>query len=345
MDKPISNYKYQHDKVNMADAIPLNTPFTIVVEPTNICNFRCSFCFHSLNREELFKKGFRQNNMSFDLFKKIIADIVCFPKKIKVLRFSGFGEPLLNRKLSRMVEYAKACDAVERTMIISNGSLLTHELSDSLISAGVDELLISVEGLSGKKYKELCSADIVFEEFVDNIKYFNRHKGNCRLFARILNDGMSDEDCRRFNRLFKPITDGVFVDNIIPLFTGVNYSSLVADFAKDIEGNPKKSLNVCIQPFNSLFIHASGNVSACCTDYLERLVFGDVTDESMIDIWNGRKLNNFRVGQLQRKRKIQSRCKNCDYMNYVNQEENFIEDQSEEILARMTNADHQERHA
>ncbi len=337
MDNQIENYKYKHKKVNMADAIPLDTPFTIVIEPTNACNFKCSFCFHSLKSDVLRNKGFSQDYMSLDQYKKIIGDIVGFPNKIKVLRFSGFGEPLLNKKLSQMIEYAKEFNVAERIMVISNGSLLTNELSSSLIKAGLDELLISVEGLTGEKYKELCSIDINFEKFVDNINYFYNHKNGCKVYAKIINADMRKTDYKRFYNIFEAITDGIFMDNIIPIFTGVDYSALVSDGSKDIEGKPKKSLAVCIQPFNSLFIHATGHVSACCTDYLEELTFGNVFNESLMNIWNGQKLNKFRVMHLKKMHKNHLQCKKCDYMNYVNQDENIIDGQSEEILARMAN--------
>lgn len=337
MANQIVNYKYKHKKVNMADAIPLDTPFTIVIEPTNACNFKCSFCFHSLKGEPLLKKGFHQNNLSLDQYKKIIADIASFPQKVKVLRFSGFGEPLINKKLDRMIEYAKEFDVAEQIMVISNGSLLTNELSDSLIKAGLDELLISVEGLSGEKYKELCSVDINYKKFIDNMNYFYIHRNKCKIFARILNGDMGEADYKRFYDIFETITDGAFVDNIIPLFNGVDYSELVSDGSKDIEGKPKRSVEVCIQPFNSLFIHASGNVSACCTDYLEEIAFGNVFNESLMNIWNGKKLNKFRVMHLKKMHKKHLQCQKCDYMNYVNQEENIIDGQSEEILARMVN--------
>ncbi len=337
MDNQIANYIYKHKKVDMADVIPLDTPFTIVIEPTNACNFKCAFCFHSLKGEALSKKGFSQNNLSLDQYKKIIGDIAGFPQKIKVLRFSGFGEPLLNKELCRMIEYAKEFNIAERIMIISNGSLLTNELSDSLIKAGLDEFYISIEGLTGERYKELCSVDINFEKFVDNINYFYEHRNKCKIFAKILNDDMDEADFKQFYGIFGAITDDIFMDNIIPIFTGVDYSTFVGDGSKDIEGKPKKSLEVCIQPFNSLFIHASGNVSACCTDYLEKIAFGNVFRESLMNIWNGNKLNKFRVMHLKKMHKRHLQCKKCDYMNYVNQEENIIDNQSEEILARMVN--------
>lgn len=336
MDNQIANYKYNHKKVNMADAIPLATPFTIVIEPTNACNFSCSFCFHSLLKETSDKRSFKQSYLRLDKYKRIISDMMKFPQKIKVLRFSGFGEPLLHKKLSQMIQYAKACNVAERIMVISNGSLLTYKISDALQEAGLDEILISVEGLSDEKYKEVCSVDVDFGKLLDNIKYFHNNKNGAKVFARILNNDMKEADFKLFNNLFKSITDEVFVDNIVPLFNGVDYSTLINDYSKDIEGNPKKSLEVCVQPFNSLFIHASGNVSACCVDYMEEIIFGNLLQESLIDIWAGKKLNNFRMMHLKKMRKNHLQCRRCDYLNYVTQDENILDDRAKEVLVRMS---------
>lgn len=273
MSNQIANYKYKHKKVNMADTIPLDTPFIIVIEPTNACNFKYSFCFHSLLKEDLAQNGFTQNTLSLGQFQKIIQGQTSFPKIIKMLRFSGFGETLLNKKLSKMIEFTKEIDIAEQIMVISNGSLLTTELSDSLIDAGLDELLISVEGLSGKINRKLCSVDIDFENFITNINYFYNNIKECKLYARILTDDRREADYKLFDETFGNIVDTIFIDKIIPLFAGVDYSTFAGDILKDIERNPKKSLDICVQPFNSLFIHASGNVSACCTDYLERILF------------------------------------------------------------------------
>lgn len=40
---------------------------------------------------------------------------------------------------------------------------------------------------------------------------------------------------------------------------------------------------------------------------------------------------------LKKKRNNYLHCKICDYMNYVNQEENILDNRSEEILERMMN--------
>lgn len=338
MGNRIANYKYKHKKVSMADAIPLYTPFTIVIEPTNACNFKCAFCFHSLSNDELKRKGFKKNILELDDLKKIIDDIEKSKFKIKVLRFSGFGEPLLNKKLPDMIYYAKEKNIAERIMVISNGSHLNYELSLELIDTGLDEMLISVQGLSDHHYKKLCSVEFNFKELVNNIKFYHLNKNNSLIHTRILSNGMTEQECNLYYETFNDITDGAFIDNIFPLFKGVDYTGLVHDYNVDIEGKPIKDLNICVQPFNALFVHASGNVTVCSNDYLEKIDLGNIQQKSITDIWNGNKLYNFRVMHLRKLRKEHIICGDCDYMNYVNQEESILDGREEEILLRLNNS-------
>ncbi len=337
MNNQIANYKYKHKKVNMADAIPLDTPFTIVIEPTNICNFKCAFCFHSLSKESLNKKGFKPNTLSLENFKKVIDDISHFKNKLKLLRFSGFGEPLLNKELPNMIAYSKEKNVAERIMVITNGSMLNAEYSLDLIKSGLDELFISVEGLSDSHYKKICSVDFNFNKLIENIKFYYKNKGNSLITTRILSNGMTENDCNFYYNTFNDITDGAFIDNIFPLFNGVDYTGLVNDKNVDVEGKPIKNLDTCIQPFNTFWIHASGNVTVCSKDYLEKICFGNIKNKDIVQIWKGKELRNFRIMHLEKRRKNHFLCGDCDYMNFVNQGESIIDGHENEILNRLGN--------
>jgi len=78
--------------------------------------------------------------------------------------FNGQGEPLINKDIPVMVKMAKDAEIAERVEIISNGSLLDKTMSDRLIEAGLDTLRISLQGLNSKKYKDICGANINFDD-------------------------------------------------------------------------------------------------------------------------------------------------------------------------------------
>ncbi|RLA98495.1 MAG: radical SAM protein, partial [Deltaproteobacteria bacterium] len=146
-------------RVRLAEVLPLRTPFMIEIYPMYACNFFCKYCMMSLEKE---KRGAisRKVVMDFDLYKKCIDDITTFPDKLKILRFAGIGEPLLHKKMADMVEYAASKDVADKIEIITNGSLLTPKLSDSLISAGLSRLIVSIQGTTKEKYKEISGVNI-----------------------------------------------------------------------------------------------------------------------------------------------------------------------------------------
>ena len=70
-----------------------------VIEPTDICNFRCSICPHSQEWNNT-----QHGIMDLSLFKRIvsqIADSAC------VIQLYWMGEPLLNPNIIEMIAFCK----------------------------------------------------------------------------------------------------------------------------------------------------------------------------------------------------------------------------------------------
>ena len=88
----------------LEDVIPLSTPFSICIDPSNVCNFKCQFCAVQYSDEPV---SFKKQIMDYDFFCKIIDDISAFGQKLKVLRLNGQGEPLVNPRFPDMIAYAK----------------------------------------------------------------------------------------------------------------------------------------------------------------------------------------------------------------------------------------------
>jgi MoaA/NifB/PqqE/SkfB family radical SAM enzyme len=41
------------DRVPLAETVPLKSPLSLYVFPSNACNFRCTYCAHSMKKDEL----------------------------------------------------------------------------------------------------------------------------------------------------------------------------------------------------------------------------------------------------------------------------------------------------
>ena len=95
---------------NLRDVVPLDTPYALFIDPTNFCNFHCSFCPRNL--ECFHEYAGKYVHMDMGLYKKIISDIKMFPQKLKVVRLYFLGEPLLNRVFVRCFYYYAKATAV-----------------------------------------------------------------------------------------------------------------------------------------------------------------------------------------------------------------------------------------
>ena len=64
--------------------------------------------------------------------------------------FTGWGEPLLNKRIFRMIRMAKERDCL--TTMTSNGTALVQKNCLSLIESGLDSLVVSVDGMRPETY-------------------------------------------------------------------------------------------------------------------------------------------------------------------------------------------------
>ena len=86
--------------------LPLDTPLSLLIDPSNICNFQCKFC--PTGDKELLKSVNRPKGMmEYDLFCKIVDDIAGFNKKIRKIDIYKDGEPFLNKDVCRMIKYGR----------------------------------------------------------------------------------------------------------------------------------------------------------------------------------------------------------------------------------------------
>lgn len=328
--KPI----YGTERIKLAEVIPLQTPFSMFVFPTTYCNFKCVYCAHSLGRIEMKEKyGFTPETMSLNTYDKIIEQIKKFPNKLKMLSLTGQGEPLMNKNLPLMVKKAKEANIAERIEIITNAALLTKDMADGLIDAGLDTLRVSLQGLSTEKYKEICGVAINFEEFMENIRYFYKHKKTTQFFVKIMDVSLEKGEEDKFYQLFDDCTDRMYIEKMLPAYDGV---SLTQDMKVEYDryGRKHEKRKVCPLPFFMLGIFPNGDVEPCDTIY-KPVVLGNVNNGSLLDMWNGEKIKKFWKMQLQERRGENQKCAVCCAPDDVSHPEDILDDDIDKIMKRL----------
>lgn len=328
---------YDTNRQRLADIIPLSTPFTVFIEPTRYCNFKCFYCLHSTRGEEngkLAKTGYQIRHMDFSMYEMILEQLMSFPERPKRIVFSGLGEPLMNPELPDMIKRAGALGAAQRLDILTNASLLTPKLTDALIAAGTTRIQVSLQGLDSRKYKEVSGVTVDFDEMHGNLAYLYRHKGDCSVFIKIIDtllDGDADEE--RFYNLFGDICDQIFIEHLITLQQQMGDYGGMADNTRNINNEEVIYREVCPVIFYMLQIDADGNVFPCPVGGLPgHFAIGNINEEPLPHIWNGRRRANLIRGHLMLNRKKIPVCATCATCATVLDESEFLDDAAEQLL-------------
>lgn len=321
---------FDSKRIQLYEYLPLSTPFSLHVFPSFYCNFKCSYCLHSLSNDTLREKGFYKELMDFDLFKKVVNDAGGFSNKIKALIFAGHGEPLSNPDIAKMVGYASSSGKFNRVEIVTNASLLSREMSDALIDSGIDRLRISLQGVNAQKYHDVSGVKLDYENFVDNIRYFYEKKSKTEVYIKIIDVAMDgQDDFEKFHRIFDEISDVTAIEYAIPFVKEIDLGDLSG---KNKQGN-KQASEICSMPFYMMVVNPNGDVVPCCaTDIPE--IFGNIRDKSLVEIWNSMERKRFLRCQLHGA-KILPICQDCSVPEFGLQEGDYLDDYKTELLERL----------
>jgi len=304
------------NRTKLETVIPLNVPFIINVDPSDICNFQCKFC--PTGDRDLMKQTSGRNHgiMNFELYKKIVDDICEFESPVKVLRLYKDGEPLLNPKFGDMVKYAKKNPNILRVDTTTNASLLNPERNLEIVEAGLDRINISVEGVTENQYKDFSKYNIDFDKYVENIAHFYKHKGRCEVFIKINGDILSEHERNRFVDIFGDIADRINIEHVMSCWPEFEVRGVDVNKDFGIHGQKIKEVQVCPYVFYSFSINSNGSASLCFLDWSRKLIIGNAKIQSIKDIWNGKQIHEYQKMFLMKKRKEHYLCKDCGQMTH-----------------------------
>ncbi len=271
-----------------------DTPKYIQIETTIICNASCWFCpQHKATR--------RPKIMEEKVWKKIIDDT-----RGLGITYRPFllNEPFVDARMPEIVRYIKQ-DPTARVEFNSNGEALSPKKADEIIDAGVDLIKFSVDGIRKETFNE--SRGISYEKVYANVENFihaaNQADRKIDTVVRMIQFPNTEQEQIDFELYWQAINP-----------TAVEFTQL---YSYPWESQTEALNLPCIKIINEMFVYVNGQVTLCCWDTSERGVVGDVNDESVLDIWNGKKLNHCRELLDQGKRSEILLCSRCDaYKNF-----------------------------
>lgn len=127
----------------------------VEIEICPLCNRSCSFC--PLSQDKILRKP-----MDEKLFQKILDELAELKFSDEIC-LSSFGEPLLDERLA---EFSKRIKTMlnSKITILTNGDFLTSEKLKDLLTAGIDQIVISQHDKEPSKAIEKLFSEVNSEE-------------------------------------------------------------------------------------------------------------------------------------------------------------------------------------
>ena len=279
MDK--SKIKFFDENINRRGSITdskicffknTNIPLPSIFEISNsgMCNRKCSFCPRS-------DPNFNHINefINQDLHDKIY-DELSFHNYSGSIIYSGFVEPLLDKKIYNQIEDIRQKLPNANIELITNGDPLNIARIEKLFKAGLSYLLISAYD-SEEQANNL--RNMLKQTNVDSSKYIvrNRYYGEEKDFGITITNRAGNLD----NAVYK------------------------------IKSLKEPLKNRCNYPAYTFFIDYNGDVITCSHDWGKKLLMGNLYKESIFEIWTGVKFAQARKKLLKADRNF-SPCNVCD---------------------------------
>jgi len=137
----------------------MDTLIKVYVEPTNACNLNCRTCIRHVWDESI---GY----MEWATYMALIESLEEFAETHTVA-FAGFGEPLLHPRFVDMVQIAH--ERGLRTEMTTNALLLTQAKVSELVDAGLDQLVVSIDGVSTDAFGDVRTGASL-QQVLENVR-------------------------------------------------------------------------------------------------------------------------------------------------------------------------------
>lgn len=271
------------------------------IETTNYCNLDCPMCLPKSTRDQ----GF----MDLALLKKIVYENRAILGKQKVwLHFNG--EPLLHPKLGFIIKFLNENGVITR--LSTNCTYLNEKTSEMLLESGLYEIVFSIDGATKETYEGI-RLGAGFDEVEKNVSAFlemKKEKG-CKTpitQVQIIRMPRTESEIPMFVQKWK--TTSVDWIQVRALSTRAQQIKMKSseDSGSRNQRN-RRSRSPCFWLWDSLIILWNGKVVPCCCDLGGTMIVGDLTKNTIMEVWNGEAMQRLRKEQINGE--YRGLCKQC----------------------------------
>lgn len=253
-------------------------PRFIEVQTVTACNARCTVCPHPVVHGEL-----PHGRMTDELFASIVAQCADHQDGLTFAPYLN-GEPLIDRHLAARIALVNNTVPAGAVELSTNVSLLDDRRRAELTDVRIDDLRLSVFGFTPETHGRLMPG-LRFDRVAANLRALaadDRWRHSVGVVGVVLLDhpAVTSEDVE--------LAEKYCADNGFELYRWgtLDRSRNVPGFSNGIW---RERVIGCEQNRHRERLHVrfDGTVILCCQDWRAEIVVGDLTEQSIMDVWHG----------------------------------------------------------
>lgn len=286
-------------------------PERLTLELTNACNYRCAMC------PSRWQPGQVRTLMEPALFRRIIDEAA---EHLPVALVPFFrGESLLHPDLVPLLIHAKA-NGVGPIQLTTNGMLMTEDLARALLDMGLDFISFSLDTVRPEEYAQIrVGGD--FARVMANVHRFLelRDLGGYTTEVQVsaTRTGLNQESIAAFIAYWHEKADRtrIYYEHSKDGKTG---SLDCPEVPRVMERRP------CLKLATDMVVYADGKVAACNHDWFRDPALGDLTQQSVAEVWQGPAYAALRAQHDHPAGPTDATCAGCDHWKMYYLAKNFI---------------------
>lgn len=293
-------------KYRFAKHLPLRSPVDVSLELASHCNQACGYCYHADPKNMGFVKGY----MSYELAEKIIRDAA--QHGVHSLKFNYRGESSMNPHFFKITSLAKS---------LAHGSTFIDRLSNSNFKFDTNREDIFHGFCNQTKVK------ISFDSFIDKVMHKQRAGSNHALALANI-DRFYNHPIRKHTEtqiVIQAVRTVLNKDEDIAGEVARRWPEATVSIRDMVAGrvenkkvgeleNKKRDFTgrqSCIQAHARLIVHWDGRVGPCCPSTKNNLIVGDMTKQTIYEVFNSKNSKDLRADLKSGKAFDLDPCKTC----------------------------------
>ncbi len=251
-------------------------PRVVLLDSISHCNLQCSMCVHDTMTR---KRGI----MPWNLFTKLVDEIAAEDPTVRVWMVF-FGEALMLRRrkptIFDMIRYAKS-KGLKDVVLNSNANLLDPESARQLIEAGLDAIYIGIDAFTPETYAKVRVGGN-YQRVVSNVQGLLRLKQELgvskpEIFVQFVEMDVNAAEKPGFIEFWGQQGANVKIRPKVSWGGKIEAPNLVLG---------QEDRWPCYWAMRSMSITDQGKVVTCAVDLDAGHVAGDVTTQTIKQVWN-----------------------------------------------------------